>query len=194
MSNVPVSKLVPGVFGVSHGGGIAGAMVRSATQSWAGHAFGYLGGGMAISGQPPRAVIVPADTWDDAIWAHQMWDKLMSDDGWTAQQVAASQAAVVARYRAEEGCPYDFEAYGAFTAMVLHLRSEQQLAPDFDKGDVRVCSALVADGLGTGKVPLDFVPSDGPGIISDPARRIVLPPRLTAPGMLLGLGQRKEWM
>lgn len=191
--NVPVSKLTPGVFGVSHGGGIPGALIRSATGSWAGHAFGNLGAGLLVQGQPPKAAIAPADSHDDAVWAWRMWDQLMAEAGWTAQQVAAAQAAVTARYRAEIGCDYDYPAYAGFAAEVLHLRTGQQLAPDFAKDDWRVCSALVADALRAGGVPLDFVPEDGPGIIGKPGQAPV-PHNLVAPGMLLGLAQRLEWI
>jgi hypothetical protein len=45
--NVGVDKLAPGVFGVSHGSGMAGELIRHATGSWAGHAFLYLGKGAA---------------------------------------------------------------------------------------------------------------------------------------------------
>jgi hypothetical protein len=187
--NVDVSQLKPGVFGVSHGGGIAGALIRSATGSWAGHAFLYLGSGLIVSGEPPRAVQETADRYSDAIWAWQMWDKL----GWSAQQVAEGQAAVAARGRSLIGTPYDFAAYAGFAAEVLHLRDEQQLAPDFTSDHWRVCSALVADALASGGVPLDFVPEDGPGLTAHPATKAIMPPNLVAPGMLLGLAQRLSW-
>jgi hypothetical protein len=50
--NVGVDKLAPGVFGVSHGSGMAGEIIRHAIGSWAGHAFLYLGNGLIVQGQP----------------------------------------------------------------------------------------------------------------------------------------------
>jgi len=188
--NVPVSKLAPGVFGVSHGGGTAGDLIRTATQSWAGHAFLYLGGGLIVQGQPPQAATAPADSHGDAIWAWQMWDKLQADDGWPADRVAEAQAKVAARGHALIGCAYDYEAYAAFALMVLKIRNASQLAPLFSRDAWRVCSALVYDAETFGGVPMEFVPSDGPGLVTDEGLKV---PNLVAPGMLLGLAQRKGW-
>lgn len=188
--NVDVSKLTPGVFGVSHGGGTAGELIRTATQSWAGHAFLYLGDGLIVQGQPPAAATAPAGSHGDAIWAWQMWGKLQSDDGWTADQVSAAQAKVVARGHALIGCAYDFEAYAAFALMVLKIRNADQLAPLFGRDAWRVCSALVDDAETYGGVPMEFVPDDGPGIT---AGTQMIKANLVAPGMLLGLAQRKNW-
>jgi hypothetical protein len=171
---------------------MAGLIIRDATGSEAGHAFGHLGGGQAISGQPPKAVIVPAASFGDAIWFHRMWDQLMAEEGWTKERVAKSQDAVVARWRQEDGCKYDWEAYPAFAAEVFHFRTSQQLAPWFKTDAARVCSAIIADGLMKGGVPLNFVPEDGPGIIGGKGS-VALPPNLIAPGMLLGLAERLDW-
>ena len=192
--NVEVSQLTPGVFGVSHGGGVAGELIRSATGSWAGHAFLYLGNGQIVSGKPPRAVVEPADTYPDAIWGWRMWDALMASQPWTGQQAAVVMDAVVARGFSLVGTDYDFLAYAGFAAEVLHLRTESELTPDFTHDNWRVCSALVADALLTGGVPLDFVPEDGPGLVRADSVKVKMPPNLVAPGMLLGLAQRSEWI
>ena len=193
MSNVDIGRLTPGVFGVSHGTGMAGMIIRDATGSWAGHAFLYLGGGKIISGQPERAVILPAGTFGDAIWAWRMWDQLKAS-GWTDAQVARGQQLVTARGQAEEGVEYDWAAYPAFAAEVLHLRTCGQLAPWFSADRARVCSAVVDDAETIGGVPMTFVPEDGPSVIANPSKSFVLPPNLVAPGMLLGLAQRLEWL
>jgi hypothetical protein len=190
--NVDVSKLTPGVFGVSHGSGAAGEIIRTATQSSAGHAFLYLGNGQIVSGQPTRAVVEPADSYSDAIWAWRMWDQLKAA-GWTAAMVLAAQAKVVARGRALIGTDYDWPAYAAFAAEVLHLRSTGQLAGYFAADRARVCSALVDDAETAGGVPMVYVPEDGPGLIGA-AGRAAVPANLVAPGMLLGLAQRSEWV
>lgn len=196
MSNVPVSSLVPGVFGVSHGSGAAGEIIRDATGSWAGHAFLYLGGGQIVQGQPPAAGTAPAASHGDAIWAWRMWDQLKAANKWTDADVAESQAFVVARGRALVGTPYDWAAYPVFAAEVLHLRNAGQVASWFDADKDRVCSALTADALQAGGVPLQFISSDGPGLTRDNPygnRKVVMPPNLVTPGMLLGLAQRLEW-
>ena len=192
--NADIDQLTPGIFGVSHGGGMAGELIRHATGSWAGHAFLYLGNGTIVSGQPPRAVLEPATAYDDAIWAWRMWDQL-AGSGWNDARIAAGQARVTGRGRALVGESYDWPAYAAFSLEVLKLRDEQQLADFFRQDGYRVCSALVADALEFGGVPLDFVPEDGPGLVNTPGstQQVLMPPNLVAPGMLLGLAQRLEW-
>jgi cell wall-associated NlpC family hydrolase len=191
--NVEVSQLKPGVFGVCHGGGIEGDLICHATGSSAGHAFLYLGDGKAVQGTVPKADVVPADRWPDAIWAWRLWDALV-DTGWTPAQALAAQAKVVARGTAEIGTPYDYLAYAGIAAEILDLRNSEQLAPEFTADPWRMCSALVADALTAGGVPLKFVPGDGPGLIADPGTKVAMPPNLITPGMLLGLAERSEWI
>jgi cell wall-associated NlpC family hydrolase len=190
--NVEIDQLKPGVFGVCHGGGVAADLVCMATQSSVGHAVLYLGDGKAVQGVSPKADVMPADHWPDMRWAWRMWDALV-DSGWTPAQVLAAQKAVVARGTAEIGTPYDWAAYAGFAAEILDLRNETQLAPEFKQDDWRVCSALVADALTAGGVPLKFVPGDGPGLVRDPDTKVAMPVNLVAPGMLLGLGLRLNW-
>jgi hypothetical protein len=198
--NVDIAQLTPGVFGVSHGGGIPGALIRSATGSWAGHAFLYLGNGVLVEGCPPKARQIPADSYPDAIWAHRMWTQLAAPvkdggAGWTADEVTFAQGAVIMRGKALIGEPYDFAAYAGFAAEVLHLRTEQQLSGDFKHDDWRVCSALVDDAETTGGVPMTYVPEDGPGLFyAHGTQAPMVPANLVAPGMLLGLAQRMEWI
>jgi len=188
---VDVSQLQPGVFGVSHGGGLAGELIRHATGSWAGHAFLYLGGGRLVQGQPPAAALAPADSHGDAIWAWRMWDQLRAVTGWTADQVTAAQRRVVARGHALTGCRYDFEAYAGFSLEVLKLVNAGQLDPVFSSDSYRVCSALVDDAEVFGGVPMTYVPADGPGVAPGGA---MIAANLVAPGMLLGLAERSEWI
>jgi hypothetical protein len=190
--NVGISELTPGVFGVSAGGGATGMIIRDATGSEAGHAFLYLGNGVLVQGQPPKAVLAPADSHADARWAWRMWSALKENDGWTDEQVTAAQGLVVARGRALVGTPYDYGAYVAFTAMILHLRTAQQMSVEFEHDPARVCSGLVADAERTGGVPLNFVPEDGPSLITAPDEKIPVP--LVTPGMLLGVALRRDWM
>lgn len=189
--NVDVSKLTPGVFGVSAGGGPLAELIRSATQSSAGHAFMYLGNGQIVEGTAPVAKLAPATEHGDAIWAYRMWDQLKAKNGWTDAQVQAAQAKVVARGKALEGTGYDYAAYLAFSLEVTRLRNAEQLSPIFAKDKCRVCSALVYDAETSGGVPMKFVPSDGPGVTAGSA---MIAANLVAPGMLLGLATRLDWL
>jgi hypothetical protein len=109
----------PGCYGVSHGSGITGELIRHATESWAGHAFVYVGNGQIIEADPPAARVSAADSHPDAVWN--------------------------ARAHALVGCPYDYPAYVGFALEVLKLRNGQELDPVFQQDHWRVCSALVAD-------------------------------------------------
>ncbi len=193
--NVDVRRLTPGVFGVSHGSGYGGELIRHATGSWAGHAFLYLGGGQMVEGAPPEARIVPADKYGDAIWAWRQWDQLKAAS-WTDQEIRAAQDKVVGRGHALVGCAYDWPAYVGFALEVLGLRSEQQLSPFFTHDAYRVCSALVDDAETFGDVPMTFTAEDGPGLARDPSVKVAAPymANLVSPGMLLGLAQRSEWV
>ena len=61
-------RVLPGCYGVSHGGGITGELIRPATGSRAGHAFVYIGNGQIIEAAPPAARIAPAVSHPDAVW------------------------------------------------------------------------------------------------------------------------------
>jgi len=123
----------PGAFGVSHGSGMVGELIRHATESWAGHAFIYVGQGMIIEGAPPATRLAPAASHDDAVW--NLGEKLTD----------TQRAAIVARAHALVGRPYDYGAYIGFALEVLGLKSGKELAPVFRRDTWRVCSADVAD-------------------------------------------------
>jgi hypothetical protein len=194
--NVGIDKLVPGVFGVSHGSGVGADIIRTATGSWAGHAFLYLGDGKIVEGTSPKARVADWDEHLDAIWAWRMWDQLAAEygPGWTPTRIRLAQQKVAARGQLLVGDDYDWPAYLAFAAMVLKLRTVQDMAADYEHDTMRVCSGLVADALMTGGVPLDFVAEDGPGLVADKGIKVRMPPNLVSPGMLLGLAQRLEWI
>lgn len=131
--NLP-SKLRPGMYGVSHGSGMAGELIRHATESWAGHAFIYIGNGQIVEGQPPVTHVTSAAAHPDAIW------NLYEPDF-----MPAFGQEVVARAHALVGTPYDYPAYIGFALEVLKIRNGQQLAGYFHHDRWRVCSADVAD-------------------------------------------------
>ena len=125
--------VLPGCYGVSHGSGITGELIRHATESWAGHAFVYVGNGQIIEAGPPAAKVSAADSHPDAVWnvRYPLTD--------------AQRDGIVARAHALVGCPYDYPAYVGFALEVLQLRNGRELDPVFREDHWRVCSALVAD-------------------------------------------------
>lgn len=125
--------VLPGTYGVSHGSGITGELIRHATESWAGHAFVYVGNGEVIEAAPPCARVASAASHPDAVWdTHEVLTDAQRDD-------------IVARAHALVGCPYDYPAYVGFALEVMKIRSGQELDPVFKEDHWRVCSALVAD-------------------------------------------------
>ena len=126
-------KVLPGCYGVSHGGGITGELIRHATESWAVHAFIYIGNGQIVEAAPPVVRMVPAASHPDAVWnVHYPLTDGQRD-------------AIVARAHALVGCTYDYPAYVGFALEVLKLANGQELDPVFRQDHWRVCSALVAD-------------------------------------------------
>src|SRR5215469_1050676 len=124
---------LPGNYGVSHGSGMVGELIRHATESWAGHAFVCIGDGLIIEAAPPATRISPIGSHSDAVWN-------------TGEPLTdAQREAIVARAHALLGTPYDYPAYIGFALEVLKLRTAQQLAPEFQRDRWRVCSADVAD-------------------------------------------------
>ena len=122
-----------GNYGVSHGTGIVGELIRHATESWAGHAFIYVGDGMIVEAGAPVTRLAPASSHPDAIW--NLHEPLTN----------AQRDAIVARARALLGVPYDYPAYIGFGLEVLGLRTGKELQPVFKHDSWRVCSADVAD-------------------------------------------------
>jgi hypothetical protein len=153
--NVDISKVAPGTPGVCHGSGIPGAVIRTATQSWAGHAVTYIGSGQIIEGTAPCTRIAPAASHDDTVWFYKMWDQLLTDPtGWkvppihapiTPAMITKAQLDVVARAHALVGTPYDYMAYMGFGLEVTGLRTGEQLDQVFKQDTWRVCSADVVD-------------------------------------------------
>jgi hypothetical protein len=136
---------------------MAGELIRIATQSWAGHAVTYIGGGQIVEGTAPVTRIAPAASHDDTIWFYKMWDQLLTDPrGWqvppvngsiTPAMILNAQNRAVARAHALVGTPYDFPAYIGFGLEVTGLRTGEQMDPAFKQDRWRVCSADVDDEL-----------------------------------------------
>jgi hypothetical protein len=127
------NEVKPGCYGVSHGSGMLGELIRHATGSWAGHAFVYIGNGQIVEGTAPVARVASADSHPDAVWnIHE----LLTD---------AQRLAIVARAQALVGTPYDYVSYIGFALEILKIRAKGQLDDVFRQDHWRVCSALVAD-------------------------------------------------
>jgi uncharacterized protein YycO len=122
-----------GCYGVSHGSGMTGELIRHATESWAGHAFVYVGNGLIVEGKPPVAAVASADSHPDAVW--NVRERLVDEQ----------RLAIVARAHALVGCHYDWPAYVGFALEIMKIRSGAELDCVFHSDDWRVCSALVAD-------------------------------------------------
>ena len=61
-------KILPGSYGLSGGGDIAGELIRHATESWAGDAFIYVGNGQIVEAVPPAVRLARAASRPDAVW------------------------------------------------------------------------------------------------------------------------------
>jgi len=127
------SIVAPGCYGVSHGVGIVGELVRHATQSWAGHCFVHIGHGLIVEGHTLVARVVSADAHPDAVWNIR---EHLTDD---------QRLAIVAKAQALVGTPYDVTSYIGFALEIMKLRTETQLDAVFKSDSWRVCSALVAE-------------------------------------------------
>ena len=127
------NKVLPGCYGVSPSTGLTGELIRHATESWAGHAFVYIGNGQIIEAAPPVAKISSAASHPDAVWnvryplTGEERDKIC--DRRTPWWAAPTTTRHTSRFALE----------------VLKLRSGGELDPVFKEDHWRVCSALVAD-------------------------------------------------
>ena len=125
-------RVLPGCYGVSHGGEITGELIRHAPGSRAGHAFLYIGNGRIIEAVPPAVRVAQAASRPDAVWnvRYPLTD--------------AQRARICARARALVGCSYDYPAYTGFALKVLKLDDGAELDPVFKADHWRVSSELVA--------------------------------------------------
>lgn len=136
-------SVAAGCYGVSHGSGLTGELIRHATESWAGHAFVYIGNGLIVEGWPPVARIAQADSHPDAVWNAR---EALTD---------TQRMQIVARAHALVGTPYDYAAYIGFALEVLKIRNGEQLDPVYRQDNWRVCSALVADCYSFAGITID---------------------------------------
>jgi cell wall-associated NlpC family hydrolase len=136
-------SVLPGCYGVSHGRGITGDLIRHATGARPGHAFIYIGNGRIVEAAPPAVRVSPAASHPDALWNARY------------ALTGAQRERICARALALVGRPYDYPAYTGFALRVLKLRDEAELDPVFKADHWRVCSALVADCYAYAGIRLD---------------------------------------
>lgn len=122
-------KVLPGCYGLSHGGEITGELIRHAT----GHVFIYIGNGQIVEAVPPAVRVAPAASHPDAAWYVRY------------PLTGAQRARICARARALVGGPYDYPAYTGFALKVLKISDEAELDPVFKADHWRVSAELVAD-------------------------------------------------
>jgi hypothetical protein len=119
-----MTLLLPGTWGVSHGSGFLGDVIRYVEQAesksarfltgdheaaWGGHVFVAIGQGEIVEAEWPRVTISPATKHGDAIWA-------------TGQPLTDAQRDKgVQAVRALIGTPYNVTAYGWFLARLAEL-------------------------------------------------------------------------
>lgn len=137
--------LLPGTFGLSHGSGLAGRVIRRVEQeldkldnypddaSWAGHAFVYVGHGSIVEATWPRVRIAKVSSHSDAKWAIR---EPLTDE---------QRQLIVKRAFALVGDRYDVLAYAVFAAELVHAGIARDIAPLAAHDAWRVCSAVVAD-------------------------------------------------
>ncbi len=130
LSFVPTLPL-PGTWGVTHGSGFLGDMIRYVEQAesksarfpegdheaaWAGHVVVCIGGGQIIQAQWPKVIISPIRVHPDAIWA--------TGQPLTSEQRTEGTAAVMAL----AGTQYDALAYAYFLAKLAEIPMTKDFA------------------------------------------------------------------
>src|SRR4051794_3242283 len=135
-------RVLPGCYGISHGGSITGDLIRPATRARAGHAFIYIRHRPVVGAGPPPVRISPAAAHPDAIWNVR------------CPLTAAQRDRICARALALVGRAYDYPAYTGFALRVLKVRDGAELDPVFKADHWRVCSGVGGDCSACGGTPL----------------------------------------
>lgn len=129
LSNVPLPAQA-GTFGICHGAGWASGVIRHATESWAGHAVMYVGGGKVVQAEYPKVQLADAPR-SNVIWAN-------------GQLLAPSaRTAIVAKAHSLVGDGYDIWAYPVLAASVFYAAVTKDAAPLFLSDKFLDCSAVV---------------------------------------------------
>jgi len=153
-----------GTWGVVHGVGWVAGVIRHATESWAGHAVMYIGGGKIVQATWPRVQIADAPR-SNVIWAN-------------GQPLTADQRVkITTRAATLVGSRYDIFAYPFLVAALFNAAITQNVDKLFTSDKWRDCSAVVDDC--DYYAGIDLFPNRGSNLIT--------------PAMLLDLGTQKGW-
>lgn len=128
-NNVPYPPLA-GTWGVAHGTGPFASVIRTATQSWAGHAVLYVGDGLAVEARWPK-VKMDAAPREDVVWANGQ--PLTSEQRMRA--VTAAHLLI--------GAGYDIAIYPALVAALFKASITKDIEPLFNSDRWWDCSGLV---------------------------------------------------
>lgn len=134
----------PGCYFVAVGGGLAGRAVRRATNSWAGHAGIFVGGGRAVEAVPPVALNVAMDSRPEARFNYREGRDLTDEQ----------RLAIINQAHDLVGTAYDVWAYVGFLEEMFDIRTNKSRDKIFNTPH-RVCSALVADCYQVAGIDLD---------------------------------------
>jgi len=164
LANVPLPGEA-GVWGVCPGVGLIADVIRRATESWAGHAVMYVGGGQIVQATWPRVEVAQAPT-QNVIWA-------------TGQPLNATQRSAAAnKALALVGTGYDIWAYPVLAAAVVYAEVTKDLSHLFGNDKWWDCSGLIAYCDSVAGAPM-FAPN--------------ISSHLVTPAELMNLGAQEGW-
>jgi hypothetical protein len=164
-SNVPYPPLA-GTWGVAHGSGPFASVIRMATQSWAGHAVMYVGGGMTVEARWPK-VKYDAAPRENVIWA-------------TGQPLTVAQRTVAAKTAMNlVGGGYDLAVYPALMLALFKASLTKDLTSLFNSDKWWDCSALVEHCDAVAQAAMF------PGTVGSE--------HFVTPAMMMNLGVQKGW-
>ena len=166
--------LLPGTWGVAHGSGFMGDLIRGVEAgesistrfpdgdreaAWAGHVFVYVGGGQIVQAEWPKVVLSPATSHGDAIWA--------AGQPLTIDQRSRGVSAVMTLV----GTRYDAIAYAYFLAKLAEIpvtHDYGELAAEEAKAGP-ICSGVMVreqEAMGVDLGPLKAAAIQSPDFVS----------------------------
>jgi hypothetical protein len=158
LANVPWPKQA-GTWGVAPGAGLVASVIRHATESWAGHAVMYVGGGKIVQARWPKVQVSDAP-YQNIIWAN-------------GQPLTAIQrTAVCARAMALVGDGYDILVYPFLVAAFFNVAATRDATSLFTSDRWWDCSGLVEECDSAAGAPM-FSSSDSAHFVT-PAQLMVL--------------------
>jgi hypothetical protein len=165
LTDVPFPAAI-GVWGVCPGDGMIAAVIRHATESWAGHAVMYVGGGQIVEATWPKVEISMAPT-QNIIWA-------------TGQPLNAGEQLLASnKARSLVGTQYDIWVYPFLAAAVFDAALTKDVSHLFNNDRWWDCSGLIEECDVVANAPM-FPGSSGSA-------------HFVTPAMLMTLGAQEGW-